>query len=126
MLSILVPNKFQKFLTFLGLLIITFISNIFFCLCFSWYILACVIFPTCFYIPKWFELTLDVPRACDKLKYLWECLNSIEMNEKVENVKDLKIDQIKSILAKLMSIYCWRPVMETDLVVKQVRKKKHH
>ena len=48
------------------------------------------------------------------------------MNEKVENVKDLKIDQIKSILAKLMSIYCWRPVMETDLVVKQVRKKKHH
>ena len=44
------------------------------------------------------------------------------MNEK-EAVKDLKIDQIKSILAKLMSIYCWRPVMETDLVVKQVRKK---
>ena len=96
----------------------------FFCLCFSWYILACVIFPTCFYIPKWFELTLDVPRACDKLKYLWECLNSIEMNEK-EAVKDLKIDQIKSILAKLMSIYCWRPVMETDLVVKQVCKKIH-
>jgi len=84
----------------------------------TWYILACVIFPTCFYIPKWFELTLDVPRACDTLKYLWECLNSIEMNEK-EAVKDLKIDQIKSILAKLMSIYCWRPVMETDLVVKQ-------
>ena len=44
------------------------------------------------------------------------------MNEK-EAVKDLKIDQIKSILAKLMSIYCWRPVMETDLVVKQVCKK---
>ena len=40
------------------------------------------------------------------------------MNEK-EAVKDLKIDQIKIILAKLMTLYCWRQDTE-DLVVKQV------
>ena len=75
---------------------------------YSWYIIASVVFPIVFYIPKWFELTYekDVPRACYRMNAVSHCLSEISEKE-ADMAGKLQVENINKYLLKLMSIFCW-------------------
>ena len=87
-------------------------------LCYSWYIIASVVFPIVFYIPKWFELTYekDVPRACYRMNGVSHCLSEISEKE-ADMAGKLQVENINKYLLKLMSIFCWS---KNDTITEQV------